>query len=223
MQKIEKNIMLATEYKKWLDKINKKAKHPIYTSSNHRFYYDVIANLLWVQKGLCAYTELFLCNAKYFDKLNWDNGKFNQFEFKGQLDHYDATLKEKKGWDWNNFFMIDSDVNRKKNNKKMSGYLKPDKDDYDPFYFLEYDFKTHNFIPSTERTDEAQDKILEEINILGLNFQPIIDNRKNYITPLIDDVSLGIKSQNDVRKNLFQFYTSFEMSLRGLQLQSPTN
>ena len=49
MQKIDKSLTLATEYKKWLDSINKKAKHPIYTSSNHRFYYDVIANLLWVQ------------------------------------------------------------------------------------------------------------------------------------------------------------------------------
>ncbi len=223
MQKIEKSLTLAAEYKKWLDGINKKSIHPKYSSSNHRFYYDVIANLLWVQKGLCAYTELFLCDVKHLDKSNWKNGKFTQFDFKGQLDHYDATLKEKKGWEWNNFFMIDSDVNRKKNDKKMSGYLKPDQEDYDPFYFLQYDFKTHNFIPNSLRTEKEQDKILEEINILGLNFQPIIDNRKSYITPLIDEVALGIKSYAAVRKNLYQFYTSFEMSLRSLQLQSTTN
>lgn len=219
MQKINKSLELATEYKKWLDGINRKAVHPRYTSSNHRFYYDIVSNLLWVQKGLCAYTELFLCDVELFEKSKWQNGKFNKFDFKGQLDHYDATLKEKKGWDWSNFFMIDSDVNRKKNDKKMSGLLKPDHDDYDPFYFLQYDFKTHNFIPNAERTDAQQDRILKEINILGLNFQPIIDHRKNYITPLIDDVSLGIKSIESVRKGLFQFYTSFEMSLRNLQLQ----
>jgi hypothetical protein len=223
MQKIDKSVTLATEYKKWLDNINKKAKHPNYTSSNHRFYYDVIANLLWVQKGLCAYTELFLCDVKQLESSKWKEGKFKQFDFKGQLDHYDATLKENKGWEWNNFFIIDSDVNRKKNDKKMSGYLKPDQANYDPFYFLQYDFKTHNFIPNAERKDAEQDKILEEINILGLNFQPIIDNRKNYITPLIDDVSLGIKSQVDVRKSLYQFYTSFEMSLRSLQSQPTIN
>ncbi|MFY8127987.1 MAG: hypothetical protein ACOVMM_06395 [Chitinophagaceae bacterium] len=220
MQKIDKSLILATEYKKWLDSINKKYKHPNYTSSNHRFYYDVIANLLWVQKGLCAYTELFLCDVKHLDKSKWKNGKFEQFDFKGQLDHYDATLKEKKGWEWKNFFMIDSDVNRKKNDKKMSGYLKPDDENYNPFYFLQYDFKTHNFTPNTERTEKEQDKILEEINILGLNFQPIIDIRKKYITPLIDDVSLGLKTYAEVRKNLYQFYTSFEMSFRSLQLET---
>lgn len=220
MKKILKSLTLATEYKKWLDLINKKAAHPKYNSSNHRFYYDVIANLLWVQKGLCAYTELYLSDVTHLNASKWKSGKFKKFEFKGQLDHYDATLKDNKGWDWINFFMIDSDVNRKKNDKKMNGLLKPDEDNYDPFYFLQYDFKTHHFIPNNQRTNKEQDKILEEISILGLNFQPIIDHRKKYITPIIDEVSLGIKTVEDARKSLYQFYTSFEMSLRDLKIET---
>lgn len=220
MQKINKTLTLAIDYKNWLATINKRKSHPKFTSSNHRYYYDVVANLLWVQKGLCAYTELYLCDSSNFDEEKWGNGVFKKFELKGQLDHYDATLKATKGWDWGNFFLIDSDVNRKKNNKKMSGILKPDNENYDPFYFLEYDFKSHHFLPNSKRSNKDQDKILEEIKILGLNFQPIIDHRKAYISPLINEVTLGIKSADEVRNSLYQFYTSFEMSLQNMSSDS---
>jgi len=63
MRKIEKDLTLATAYKKWLDGLNKSGEeHPEYTS-NGKFYQDIVANLLWVQKGLCAYTAMFLVNA----------------------------------------------------------------------------------------------------------------------------------------------------------------
>lgn len=201
----------------------KPKKHPVYTSSNHRFYYDVVANLLWVQKGLCAYTEMYLIDPKDVTPSKWSSGKFKKFDFLGQLDHYDSSLKSTKGWEWNNFFMVHSDVNTKlKNAKKVNSILKPDSDEYNPLYYLEYDFQTHNFIPNRERTLTEQRRILEDINTLGLNFKPIIDYRREYLNPIIDDVLLGISDLNKAKQKLFKFYTAFEMSIKELKLEENT-
>ena len=121
MKKIDKNLSLATSYKKWLDTLNKSGKsHPTYNSSNNKFYYDVIANLLWVQQGLCAYTEMFLINKNAVAPEKWGDGSFKRFEFLGQLDHFNARLKNTKGWDWDNFFVIHSDVNVKRKRDRKS-------------------------------------------------------------------------------------------------------
>jgi hypothetical protein len=220
MQKIVKDLTLATAYKKWLDNLNKSGKdHPTYTSTN-KFYKDVVANLLWVQKGLCAYTEMYLVDSKSVHPRYWKEGKFKNFEFLGHLDHYDSILKKKKGWDWNNLFVVHSDVNvKRKGQKSVHGILKPDDPKYDPFYFLEYDFKTHNFLPNSNRDPTLQMKILEDINTLGLNFKPIIDYRKEYLTPLIDDVQLGILTLLKAKQRLLKFYTAFAMSIQLLKLE----
>jgi hypothetical protein len=215
MRKITKDLTLATAYKKWLEKLAKDGTdHPTYNSANHRFYYDVVANLLWVQQGLCAYTEMYLINPADVEPDKWVKGKFSKFEFLGQLDHYNATMKEAKGWDWDNFFMIHSDVNvKRKGQKKVNSILKPDDEKYDPFYFLQYDFKTHNFLPNQQRDFDLQQKILEDINTLGLNFKPIIDYRKETLKPLIDEVLLGKKNIAEAKTSLKKFYTAFEMSV----------
>jgi hypothetical protein len=218
MKKIDKDLALATSYKKWLEGLKGK-KHPTYTSSNHKYYYDIIANLLWVQQGLCAYTEMFLINKNNVSKEKWAKGGFPKFEFLGQLDHFNPTLKEKKGWEWDNFFVVHSDVNvKRKRDKKINGIIKPDKETYDPFYFLEYDFKQHHFLPNRNRTTKEQDLILEDVNTLGLNFQPIIDYRIEYLKPIIDEVQLGIITIAKARQKLNKFYTAFEMSLSSLGL-----
>ncbi len=220
MKKIDKKLDIATSYKRWLDSINKPDKrYPAYTSSNNRYYYDIIANLLWVQQGLCAYTEMYLINKNTVSKDKWVKGEFKKFEFLGQLDHFDATLKDKKGWEWDNFFVVHSDVNvKRKRDKGVNGIIKPDKATYDPFYFLEYEFKQHHFLPNRNRTIAEQKLILEDINTLGLNFQPIIDYRIEYIKPIIDDVQLGVLSITNARKKLNKFYTAFEMSILSLGL-----
>ncbi len=219
MKKIDKDLALATSYKKWLEGLKGK-KHPSYTSSNHKYYYDIIANLLWVQQGLCAYTEMFLINKTSVSKEKWKEGEFQKFEFLGQLDHFDPTLKDKKGWEWDNFFVVHSDVNvKRKRDKKVNGIIKPDQKTYDPFHFLEYDFKQHHFLPNRNRTIKEQDLILEDINILGLNFQPIIDYRIEYLKPIIDEVQLGIITIAKARQKLNKFYTAFEMSLSSLGLK----
>jgi hypothetical protein len=220
MKKIDKKLDLATAYKKWLDTINKPGKrYPAYSSSNNKYYYDIIANLLWVQQGLCAYTEMYLINKNTVSKDKWVKGEIKKFEFLGQLDHFDATLKEKKGWEWDNFFVVHSDVNvKRKRDKGVNGIIKPDKSTYDPFYFLEYDFKQHHFLPNRDRTITEQRLILDDINTLGLNFQPIIDYRIEYIKPIIDDVQIGVLSITNARKKLNKFYTAFEMSILSLGL-----
>jgi hypothetical protein len=220
MQKIAKDLTLATAYKRWLTDLKKSGKdHPQYSSAN-KYYYDIVANLLWVQKGLCAYTEMYLLNQQDVAPGNWNAGKFKKFEFLGQLDHYDSKLKKQKGWEWTNFFVVHSDVNvKRKGQKSTHGILKPDDPKYDPFYYLEYDFKTHNFLPNSERDIPLQHKILEDINTLGLNFKPIIDYRREYLTPLIDDVQLGKLTLVKATQRLKSFYTAFEMSIQSLKLE----
>jgi len=138
----------------------------------------------------------------------------------GHLDHYDSGLKKKKGGEWNNFFVVHGDVNvKRKGQRKPYGLLKPDRPTYDPFYYLEYDYKTHNFVPNSERDTSLQTKILHDINTLGLNYKPIIDYRREYLTPIIDDVSLGIMTLTKAKERLFKFYTAFEMSIQSLRLE----
>jgi hypothetical protein len=218
MMKIDKKLELATVYKKWLDRINNpKSKYPNYTSSNNKYYYDIVANLLWVQRGLCAYTEMYLTNISHIAPDKWDKGSFKKFDFLGQLDHFDPAKKEKKGWEWDNFFIVHSDVNTKrKRDKRVIGIIKPDKENYDPFYFLEYDFKHHHFLPNINRSEKEQLLILSDINALGLNFQPIIDYRIEYLNPIIDDIKLGLAPIDETRKKISKFYTAFEMSIRSL-------
>ena len=220
MRKIQKNLTLATAYKKWLDGLSKPGKnYPAYSSSNNRYYYDIIANLLWVQQGLCAYTEMYLVNKDSVDPKNWEKGTFKKFEFLGQLDHFDPTLKETKGWEWNNFFVAHSDVNTKrKRDKSIHGIIKPDNDNYDPFVFLEYDFRQNHFLPNRNKTLKEQQLILDDINTLGLNFQPIIDYRKLYLKPIIDEVQLGIITIKTAKDKIDKFYTAFEMSILSLGL-----
>lgn len=220
MRKIQKDLTLATAYKKWLDGLAKPGKkYPAYSSSNNKYYYDIIANLLWVQQGLCAYTEMYLINKNTVDPKNWMSGGFKKFEFLGQLDHFDPSLKENKGWEWNNFFVAHSDVNTKrKRDKTIHGIIKPDNENYDPFEFLEYDFKQHHFLPNRNKPLKDQQQILEDINTLGLNFQPIIDYRIDYLKPIIDEVQLGVTTTDNARKKLDKFYTAFEMSILSLGL-----
>ncbi len=72
MRKIDKSKILSTAYKKWVDKLNKdNIKHP---HSREPYYYDVVMNLLHCQKGVCAYTEMFLCNSELLTKDNWVDG-----------------------------------------------------------------------------------------------------------------------------------------------------
>src|SRR4051812_13768399 len=116
MRAINKKCNLSTSYKSWLRKLeSNKKKHPLH-SSQHKFYRDVVMNLFHCQRGLCAYTETFLCPEEYYATNNWDKGIYRikaplKIEFEGHLDHFDPRLKKRRAWLWNNLFMVRDSVN----------------------------------------------------------------------------------------------------------------
>lgn len=219
MRKIDKALDLATYYKDWIVSLGINP-HPKYDSQNE-YYKDVVANLLWVQKGLCAYTERFLIDAQRVSPEKWNGGKFDKVEIDGDLDHYDPTRKSDFGWEWSNFFMIDKNTNssRVKGVKIPNSILKPDSEDYDPFHYLEYDFNDHIFNPKSELDFDYKKKIKHDIDTLGLNYQPIVDFRTKYLTPVILEVQNKRKTIEEASNDLIQFYTAFEMSIKQLNLQ----
>jgi hypothetical protein len=182
MRKIDKTEILSTEYKKWEKELEKnKAKHPKYDSSvKEQFYNDVVMNLLFCQKGLCAYTEIQLCSQDSIQKTNWSDGKYKSTvkQNNGQLEHFDETLKSKKtdkvgkkDWLWSNFFMVDSDTNIRKGTKEVDYILKPDSEDYNEFVLLDYNIDTHQFIANLSLSDEKRKRINRMLNeVLGINF-----------------------------------------------------
>jgi hypothetical protein len=221
MRKLDKNLIAATAYKAWLDKLEADgAIHPAYNSTN-KFYKDVVANLLWIQRGVCAYTERFLFDHNDLTPNNWENGRYlkEPFEFYGHLEHYDESLKENKGWLWSNFFVVDADINTKRKGSKPVKYaLKPDTDNYDPYHLLEYDFRNHVFLANSERDLELKREITHDIAVLGLNYQSLVQKRRILLTRLIDDIDLNKKTWREARAGLGEYFTAFEMIVKALNL-----
>lgn len=214
MQRIDKSTVLANEYKLWEENLEaNQTKHPPYNSSKHKYYHDIVANLFYCQKGLCAYSEAFLCPATFYQPENWQQGKYvGKAEFLGQLEHFDPELKANKAWLWDNLFMVHSDINTKqKGSKPVDAILKPDREGYNPFELLRYDEQEHKFYPNIEKvTDEAtQQRIISMILVLGINFPPFIDLRRE----LLNKIKTGIEFGNETWQNarVSQFPTAFEM------------
>lgn len=215
MRKIDKSVLLATKYEEWLNDLSTKGKnHPKYNSSDFKYYYDIVANLVWLQAGLCAYSEKQLQDPQKCSPELWVDGRFIKFPFGGQLDHYDATLKNNKGWDWDNFFLVDSDLNMKhKRENRPNGLLKPDMAAFDPNVYLEYKLPEHIFVPNRNLDFETQQKVLHDLTCLGLNFEPIIDIRKSYLAEYLTDIEYQEQTTEQVREKLYQFFTAFEMAV----------
>ncbi len=192
MQKIDKTQILATVYKKWQDDLEiENTAHPKYNSSANEYYIDIVMNLLYCQNGLCAYTEVSLCTKEHFQLEKWQNGRYLAFgtkPYKGQLEHWDESLKSKKtdtigkkDWLWDNFFMAESDTNRDKGVKKVADILKPDTTTYNPFVLLEYDAVSHKYRANTALADAIKAEINESIKILGINHPNIIAKRRDVV------------------------------------------
>lgn len=219
MRKIDKSIILATVYKEWeADFEQKGAIHGIYNSSKNKFYNDVIMNLLHCQKGVCAYTEIKLCDIDKCAPSNWKNGRYKgKYKPKGNLDHFDPHLKTDKAWLWSNLFVIDTDVNTKvKGSHSVDAILKPDLPSYTPSNLLEYDAVLHIFKPHSSLADLNKVKRLETmIDTLGINWDEIRDTRRKYLTDIFNDIEMGFKTIESVV--LHQFFTAFEMSKSHLE------
>jgi hypothetical protein len=211
MRKLDKTQLIATAYKNWLDALPAEQSHPPYNSSSGAYYHDIVANLNWIQKGLCAYTEEFMQQYEHTNPTNWNNGRFRKFDCDGQLDHYNPALKANQGWLWDNFFLINGVINSKKvkGAKKPNGILKPDKPNFEPSFWLEYNIERHVFIPNRNRTIEEQEAILHDIDTLGLNWDPIKTRRQLYLNKIIRPVKEKIKTYTEAFEELHQFFTAF--------------
>jgi len=189
MRKIDKSICLSTEYEKWLKALEAKGKnHPAY-SSDYKYYNDVKFALLQCQLGLCAYTEIELCEEDILTADNWTNGRYDfdkeATQASGHIEHFDPKLKSKKGWLLLNLFMVDNHINTPvKGTQEVDDIMKPDLDDYDPKDRLEFDSELNKYIPSANKTPEEQERIKKMIKVLGLNYGHISRKRKSFIKTL---------------------------------------
>ncbi|MDI9364334.1 MAG: hypothetical protein QM541_05245 [Flavobacterium sp.] len=221
MRKLNKTLALATIYQGWHNDLEENNEnHPAYNSANGEFYVDIVANLLWVQDGLCAYSEQFLYDKAELVAENWAEGRYakGKFEFYGNLEHYDESLKGNKAWLWSNLFVVQTDINNKKGTKPVMYALKPDADDYNPFSLLEYDFVEHKFLPNRNINFAEQARILHDINVLGLNFKPLTQVRRDVINTLIEEIQLKKKSLQEARASLREYFTAFEMTISNLNI-----
>jgi len=218
MRKIDKTQILSTEYKEWEENFeNNNLPHTKYNSSTNEYYNDVVMNLLYCQKGLCAYTEVQLCPPEFLEQKNWTNGKyqFTAKAFDGQLEHFDEKLKSKhkdlegiKDWLWSNLFMVDSDTNNRKGTKKVDYILKPDSDDYNEFELLDYDTNSHLFGANLSLPDEIRARINYMIDeVLGINYPNLVDKRRNTIVKAIE---FGTDCYVNEFPTAFEFYRKKE-------------
>ncbi len=226
MRKIDKTKHLSTVYFDWLNTLPANTLIPYDSPSIRTLYYkDVLMNLLHCQQGVCAYTEIFLADSIWYAQEQWNEGKYlTHYQNKGQLDHFDPTLKTKNGWDWDNFFVVDSDTNMKiKSKNRVDNILKPDLAEYAPNKYLVYNWTFHMFIPNPilKNTPDYK-RVLDMINTLGLNFQAIVDVRRVYLKC----IEYRIKTTSDYeteKKELYQFFTAYEMSEKYLNRLNNSN
>ncbi len=215
MRKINKTCNLSTVYKVWEEDIEDQGlPHEKYTSSNGKYYRDIVMQLYHCQNGLCAYTEQMLCKTEYLTENNWQDGYYSSVihsKQKGSLDHFDPNLKEEKGWLWENFFMVDAEVNsaKFKGNKPVDPILKPDGEDYDPFHLLEYDLSTHEFRPNKNLDDNTSKRVQYMINTLCLNYCD--DSRGELLSSILRNIYFQKKNWNEIESEIRSFPTALKM------------
>ncbi|RYY51425.1 MAG: hypothetical protein EOO06_00035 [Chitinophagaceae bacterium] len=221
MRKIDKTCTLSSSYLTWETALTASDIKP-YDSSRNEFYWDVVMNLFHCQNGLCAYTEIHLCSSSYFDTANWVEGKYvnpdgtEKIQARGQLEHFDKTLKKTRPWKWDNLFMADTDVNTKiKSQNQIDPILKPDDPSYDEKKYLAYDKSKHVFFPHPKLDPVVKERVKKMILALGINYSPIIDARRIFITNILKLVTFGIETWDNVCPEQFPTAVNFIKSTPG--------
>jgi hypothetical protein len=216
MRKIDKSQILSKDYREWLEDL-KDREHPKYYS-NHKYYFDIKMSLLFCQKGLCAYTEKLLCDPRFITEDNWNNKKYKtkltkieKNSIQGDMEHFDESLKDKKGWLWDNLFIVDTHINcRVKGKKSIKNILKPDSPDYDPYRYLEFfidkDNDVYIFIPNSNLSIKEQRDVAYMIETLGLNC--IEYHRKRELKEWLDRYSFGLPVEP------YEYLTAWKMTLK---------
>ena len=201
MKQIDKSVILSKDFKSWHNSLEHD-KHPPYNAS-HRYYFDLKMSLLYTQDGLCAYTEQRLCDTTLLQMIHWDEHKYiknlsieEKQSIQGDLEHFDESLKEKNGWLWDNLFVVSTHANCRIKGKKSIDYmLKPDKQDYDPHKYLEFDYETGFFIPKHDLNSADKDKVKYMIETLGINC--IYAQRKKRLKEWKDRIEVGLAVEPD--------------------------
>ncbi|HLP47758.1 MAG TPA: hypothetical protein VK469_17575 [Candidatus Kapabacteria bacterium] len=206
MKRIDKSKILSTEYKEWVDRLERDHKqHP----ESRKYYVDVAMNLLRCQGGVCAYTEIFLCELGLVNENKWENGRYNDqnVERFGNLEHFDHNLKKDHLWKWENLFIVYSDLNPKKGTQEVDYILKPDLPGYDPFSLMEYDVYEHMFLTHRDIDDEVtRERVRKMIKTLQLNHGRVRDQRKIFFMQIND------YHFTNSEFTPYQFFTAYEMA-----------
>jgi len=207
MRKIDKTKILSVKYKEWVDKLSHDDKeHPRHSA----YYDDIVMNLLHCQKGVCAYTEMPLCNTGLLSKNNWKNGRYvhKSPEVIGELDHFNPQVKKNKYWEWQNLFVVLERVNRRKGAKEVDDILKPDSPGYDPDVLLEYNEKANVFIPHTEiKNKTIRKRIKDMIDVLQINYNFVRNERGKFLKKVFK------KREMDQPVEIDCFFTAYQMTL----------
>jgi hypothetical protein len=208
MKRIDKTKIFSTRYKKWLDQLNRdKLIHP---NQSKTYYNDVMMNLLYCQKGVCAYTEMIICNPELLKKENWKNGRYKseKVERFGSLDHFDPQLKKEKFWEWNNLFAVSLDINVKKGDQEVDDILKPDSPHYDPYKLLEYNTQTHRFLPHRDIDDkDLINRIKRMLKVLQVNHDTVCYHRKTFFN------RIAWHGKVDRHPGIDCFFTAYQMAM----------
>lgn len=217
MRKLTKLISYAKEYEIWENSFGTN-NHNEYSSSG-KYQKDIIAELLILQEGLCAYTEYRLMSMEDVQelKLMFNNNKFTGEikDYPIDLEHFDSRLKKQFGWKWSNFFAVNTTINQKvkrreeslliKNGSSVHDIMKPDNQNYDELFVLDYDRDLDLFVPNSKLDKIQFQEVKEMIICLGLNNAYIRDKRVNYYKELRFLISIGENI------SLNQFYTGWRI------------
>ena len=219
MQKIDKKKILSTKYKKWLDNLDDK-NHPKYSSSSFRFYQDIKMSLLYCQNGLCAYSEKFLCSPEFLKKENWDDTEYIKEldkeelkEIKGDLEHFDESLKSEKAWLWKNLFIVDTYINRVKGTQPINNILKPDEENYNPYEYLDFNYDTGRFFPKVTLKKDDKENVEYMIKTLGINIYHT--ERKKRLKSFL--LEYEMKEILEIEVDVYEYLTAWKMTLQALK------
>lgn len=222
MRALDKVCNKATAYKTWIDELSAKGEVCKSYYPSHKYCKDIKANLLLIQNGVCAYTEIQLDDTSQFRDTDWHEGIFDgNSEFQGHLDHFDSSLKKKgkDSWIWENFFFVHPTINNCKNDVRVFDILKPDRPGYDPFQLLDYDLELDIFIVSEQvRNPEDRERIKYMIGALRLNHGFIKRMRLRHLNEVFSRIYAridGIDKLGDLSTTCF--FTAFEFTKRKLQ------
>ncbi|HLP47346.1 MAG TPA: hypothetical protein VK186_18575 [Candidatus Deferrimicrobium sp.] len=221
----DKSKILSTEYKKKVDKLDNAGKK--HRSPSWEYCIDVVMNLLHCQGGVCAYTEMRLCGPRLIEKENWQEGRYKKTKsfvdecgnilYKetksrkigkfGSLEHFDPRLKAQAFWDWDNLFVIHTDINIDKNDADVDYILKPDLPGYDPFELLAYNKKTNCFVAHPDRSEDERKRITKMISLLQLNHETVHYEREEFL----NEVQFKEKMKEPFKVD--RFFTAYAMAM----------